>query len=107
VTFLHVVLGEMIPKSLALHSAERMTLALAPVLYVFGKIMSPFIYLMTAASRLLLRIFGIQPARADQGHSEEELKIIMAQSFQSGEINQAELSYMQNIFAFDERSAKD
>ncbi len=107
VTFLHVVLGEMIPKSLALHSAERMTLALAPVLYVFGKIMAPFIYLMTAASRLLLRIFGIQPAKAEQGHSEEELKIIMAQSFQSGEINQAELSYMQNIFAFDERSAKD
>ncbi|WP_203332020.1 hemolysin family protein [Planococcus beigongshangi] len=106
-TFFHVVIGEMMPKSLALHSAERMALTLAPVLYVFGKITSPFIYLMTAASSLLLRIFGLQPAKADQGHSEEELKIIMAQSFQSGEINQTELSYMQNIFAFDERSAKD
>lgn len=107
VTFLHVVIGEMTPKSLALHSAERMTLALAPILYVFGKIMAPFIFVMTGASRLLLRIFGIQPAQTEQGHSEEELKIIMAQSFQSGEINQTELSYMQNIFAFDERSAKD
>ncbi|WP_084246750.1 hemolysin family protein [Planomicrobium okeanokoites] len=107
VTFLHVVIGEMTPKSLALHSAERMTLALAPILYVFGKIIAPFIFVMTGASRLLLRIFGIQPAQAEQGHSEEELKIIMAQSFQSGEINQTELSYMQNIFAFDERSAKD
>lgn len=107
VTFLHVVFGEMTPKSLALHSAESMTLALAPLLYAFGKIMSPFIYVMTGASKLLLRIFGIQPAMAEQGHSEEELKIIMAQSFQSGEINQTELSYMQNIFAFDERSAKD
>lgn len=107
VTFLHVVIGEMTPKSLALHSAERMTLALSPVLYVFGTIMSPFIYIMTGTSRLLLRLFGVQPAKAEQGHSEEELKIIMAQSFQSGEINQTELSYMQNIFAFDERSAKD
>lgn len=107
VTFLHVVIGEMTPKSLALHSAESMTLTLAPVLYVFGKTMAPFIYVMTGASRLLLRIFGIQPSNAEQGHSEEELKIIMAQSFQSGEINQTELSYMQNIFAFDERSAKD
>lgn len=107
VTFLHVVIGEMTPKSLALHSAERMTLTLAPVLYAFGKVMAPFIFVMTAASRLLLRIFGVQPAQAEQGHSEEELKIIMAQSFQSGEINQTELSYMQNIFAFDERSAKD
>lgn len=107
VTFLHVVFGEMTPKSLALHSAERMTLALSPLLYVFGTLMSPFIYIMTGASRLLLRLFGVQPAKAEQGHSEEELKIIMAQSFQSGEINQTELSYMQNIFAFDERSAKD
>lgn len=107
VTFLHVVIGEMTPKSLALHSAERMTLTLSPVLYVFGTIMSPFIYIMTGASRLLLRLFGVQPAKVEQGHSEEELKIIMAQSFQSGEINQTELSYMQNIFAFDERSAKD
>ncbi|WP_422124147.1 hemolysin family protein [Planococcus sp. X10-3] len=107
VTFLHVVIGEMTPKSLALHSAERMTLALSPVLYVFGRIMAPFIFIMTGTSRLLLRIFGVQPSIAEQGHSEEELKIIMAQSFQSGEINQAELSYMQNIFAFDERSTKD
>lgn len=107
VTFLHVVVGEMAPKSLALQFAERMTLSLSPVLYAFGKIMAPFIFIMNGSARLLLRIFGVQPGKEDQAHSEEELKIIMAQSFQSGEINQTELSYMQNIFAFDERSAKD
>ncbi len=107
VTFLHVVIGELAPKSLALQFAERMTLILAPALYVFGKIMYPFIFVLNGSARLLLRMFGVEPAGEQQAHSEEELKIIMAQSFQSGEINQTELSYMQNIFAFDERSAKD
>ena len=107
VTFLHVVVGEMAPKSLALQFAERMTLLLAPPLYWFGKIMAPFIFVLNGSARVFLRIFGVQPIKDEQAHSEEELKIIMAQSFQSGEINQTELSYMQNIFAFDERSAKD
>ncbi|ETP70796.1 transporter associated domain protein [Planococcus glaciei] len=107
VTFLHVVVGEMAPKSLALQFAERMTLLLAPPLYWFGKIMAPFIFLLNGSARVFLRVFGVQPIKDEQAHSEEELKIIMAQSFQSGEINQTELSYMQNIFAFDERSAKD
>lgn len=107
VTFLHVVVGEMAPKSLALQFAERMTLLLTPPLYWFGKIMSPFIFLLNGSARVFLRIFGVQPASEEQAHSEDELKIIMAQSFQSGEINQTELSFMQNIFAFDERSAKD
>lgn len=107
ITFLHVVVGEMAPKSLALQFAERMTLFLSPMLYWFGKIMAPFIFLLNGSARVLLRIFGVQPSKEEHAHSEEELKIIMAQSFQSGEINQTELSYMQNIFAFDERSAKD
>ncbi|EIM07504.1 hypothetical protein A1A1_04822 [Planococcus antarcticus DSM 14505] len=107
VTFLHVVFGEMAPKTLALQFAEKMTLLLCPFLYWFGKIMYPFIFILNGSARILLRIFGVEPAKEEQAHSEEELKIIMAQSFQSGEINQTELSYMQNIFAFDERSAKD
>lgn len=107
VTFLHVVVGEMAPKTLALQFAERMTLLLAPPLYWFGKIMAPFIFTLNGSARIFLRIFGVEPAKEQQAHSEEELKIIMAQSFQSGEINQTELAYMQNIFAFDERSAKD
>ena len=107
VTFLHVVVGEMAPKSLALQFAERMTMLLAPPLYWFGKIMAPFIFTLNGSARVFLRIFGVEPAKEQQAHSEEELKIIMAQSFQSGEINQTELAYMQNIFAFDERSAKD
>ncbi|MFE6169919.1 hemolysin family protein [Viridibacillus arvi] len=106
-TLLHVVLGELAPKTLAIQYAERLTLMLAPSLVTFGKIFFPLIWFMNGTSRALLRLFGVKPASHEQAHSEEELQIIMTQSFQSGEINQTELTYMQNIFAFDERVAKD
>ncbi|WP_017727657.1 hemolysin family protein [Halalkalibacterium ligniniphilum] len=107
VTFLHVVVGELAPKSLAIQFAEQMTLLLARPLYWFGKVMYPLILTLNGSARVLLRLFGVQPAGHEQAHSEEELKIIMTQSFNSGEINQTELSYMENIFTFDERVAKD
>jgi CBS domain containing-hemolysin-like protein len=107
VTFLHVVVGELAPKTLAIQFAEKMTLMLARPLYWFGKLMYPLIWTLNGSARLLLRAFGVQPAGHEQAHSEEELKIIMTESFQSGEINQTELSYMQNIFAFHDRVAKD
>ncbi|WP_028559747.1 hemolysin family protein [Paenibacillus pinihumi] len=106
-TFLHVVLGELAPKTLAIQYAERVTLLLAGPLVAFGKLLFPLIWALNGSARIFLRLFGVKPAGHEQAHSEEELKIIMAQSFKSGEINQTELSYMQNIFAFDERVAKD
>ncbi|MDJ1088988.1 hemolysin family protein [Macrococcus caseolyticus] len=107
VTFIHVVIGELAPKSLAIQYAERMTLAFARPLYFFGIVMKPLIFAMNGTARLILRIFGVQPADHEQAMSEEELKIIMTQSYQGGEINHTELAYMQNIFSFDERLAKD
>ncbi|MGG0889400.1 hemolysin family protein [Cytobacillus horneckiae] len=107
VTYLHVVVGEMAPKTLAIQFSEKMTLLLAGPLYWFGKIMYPLIQTLNGASRVLLRMFGVQPAGHEQAYSEEELKIIMAQSFQGGAIDQTELKYLENVFSFDERVAKD
>ena len=107
VTFLHVVIGEMAPKTLAIQYAEKMTLLLAPSLYWFGKIMKPFIWALNGSAAVLLRGFGVKPAGHEQAYSEEELKIIMAQSYEGGALNQTELSYMENVFTFDERVAKD
>ncbi|XKE94597.1 hemolysin family protein [Metaplanococcus flavidus] len=106
VTYLHVVVGEMAPKTLAIEFAEKMSLLLAPPLYWFGKIMKPFIWTLNGAARVLLRTFGVQPGH-EQAYSEDELKIVMAQSFEGGAINETELSYMENVFTFDERAAKE
>lgn len=106
VTYLHVVVGEMTPKTLAIEFAEKMSLMLAPPLYWFGKVMKPFIWTLNGAARLLLRTFGVQPGY-EQAYSEDELKIVMAQSFEEGALNETELTYMENVFTFDERAAKE
>nr|WP_308937091.1 hypothetical protein [Cytobacillus oceanisediminis] len=59
------------------------------------------------AAQFLLRRLGVKPAGHDTVHSEEELKLIVTQSYESGEINQTELDYLKNIFAFDDRILKD
>lgn len=107
VTFLHVVFGELAPKTLAIQYAEKMTLLLAPPLYWFGKIMNPFIYVLNGSAQLLLKLVGVKPAGHDDVFSEEELKLIVTQSYEGGEINQTELAYLENIFAFDERHLQD
>ncbi|OCS92523.1 hemolysin family protein [Caryophanon latum] len=107
VTFLHVVLGELAPKTLAIQYSEKMTLLLAPPLYWFGMITRPFIRALNGSARLLLKLFGVKPAGHDTVFSEDELKLIVTQSYEGGEINQTELAYLENIFAFDERSLSE
>ncbi|MFL0377745.1 hemolysin family protein [Paenibacillus amylolyticus] len=107
VTFLHVVIGEMAPKTLAIQFSEKLTLMLSPSLYWFGKIMYPFIWALNGTSRVLLRGFGVKPAKHDQAYSEDEIKIIMNQSYEGDEDNKTKLSYLENVFVFDERDAKD
>ncbi|ATP39546.1 transporter associated domain protein [Solibacillus sp. R5-41] len=107
VTFLHVVLGELMPKTLAIQYADKMTLLLAPPLYWFGQVSKPFIAVLNGSAQLLLKGFGVKPAGHDEVYSEEELKLIVTQSYEGGEINQTELAYLENIFAFDSRQLKD
>ncbi|CEH31244.1 hypothetical protein AM501_10970 [Aneurinibacillus migulanus] len=108
ITFLHVVLGELAPKTLAIQKAEAISLGLARPLILFYKIMYPFIWLLNGSAGLFIRMFGMKPANEhEHAHSEEELRLILAQSLESGEINPTEFTYMNNIFKFDERVARE
>ncbi len=107
VTFLHVVFGELAPKTLAIQYSERVTLMLVAPLYWFGKITNPIIRFLNGSSRVFLRWFGVKPAGHETVYSEEELQLIVTQSYKGGEINETELSYLQNIFSFEDRVLKD
>ncbi|MCM3745745.1 hemolysin family protein [Paenibacillus pasadenensis] len=107
ITFLHVVIGELAPKTLAIQFSEKMTLLLAPPLYGFGKAMNPVIFVLNHSARILLRLFGVKPSGHETVYSEEELKLIVDQSYKSGEINQTELEYLKNIFDFEDRILKE
>ncbi|MFS0784314.1 hemolysin family protein [Bacillus sp. 1P06AnD] len=108
VTFLHVVIGELAPKTIAIQKAETITLLFATPIMWFYKIMFPFIWLLNGSARMLVGIFGFKPATEHEAsHSEEELRMILSDSYNSGEINQTELTYVNNIFEFDNRIAKE
>jgi CBS domain containing-hemolysin-like protein len=108
VTFLHVVVGELAPKTVAIQKAEAVTLLFARPIILFYRIMYPVIWFLNGSARLLVGLFGLKQASEHElAHSEEELRIILSESFKSGEINKNELKYMNNIFEFDERSAKE
>lgn len=108
VTFLHVVVGELAPKTVAIQKAETITLLFSPPIILFYKIMYPAIWLLNGSARVLVGVFGIKPASEHEiAHSEEELRILLSESYESGEINKNELKYVNNIFEFDERVAKE
>ncbi|WP_369903236.1 hemolysin family protein [Bacillus manliponensis] len=107
-TYLHVVVGELAPKTLAIQKAEKVTLLLAGPLMLFYKIMYPFIWLLNGSARMITGLFGLKPASEHEAvHSEEELRLILSESYENGEINQAEYKYVNNIFEFDNRIAKE
>ncbi|MCR2821585.1 hemolysin family protein [Lederbergia panacisoli] len=108
ITFLHVVVGELAPKTVAIQKAEMITLLFARPITWFYKIMFPFIWLLNGSARLMVKMFGLQPVKEhEESHTEEELRIILSDSYKSGEINQTELTYVNNIFKFDNRIAKE
>lgn len=108
ITFLHVVVGELAPKTLAIQKAEWITLTVSRPLILFYKVMYPFIWILNGSARVISGIFGLKPVSENEiAHTEEELRIILSESYKNGEINQSEFKYVNKIFDFDNRIAKE
>lgn len=108
ITFLHVVLGELAPKTVAIQKAEWVSLLTARPLIFFYRVMFPFIWFLNGSAALFIRFIGLRRANEhEEAHSEEELRIILSESFERGEINQTEYGYVNRIFEFDELLARE
>ena len=78
ITLLHVVLGELVPKSLAIQNTETYALVIAKPLYVFKHIFSPFIWVFDKVTAGILHLMGVQQSNEnDDAHSEEEIKLML------------------------------
>ncbi|HKD03683.1 MAG TPA: hemolysin family protein, partial [Terriglobales bacterium] len=86
ITCLHVILGELVPKSLALQRAEQVALAVAAPMDVFLTVTRPLLYVMSRAAGSVLRVFGSHRIRQGTVHSPDELKLIVTASRQFGQI---------------------
>lgn len=102
-TFAHVVVGEMVPKTLALQYAERTALSIARVMRIIQFIFYPAVLVLNTIGNLLLRLFGIPLAAPGRTYSAEELELLVTESHVGGLVTDNEHQLVQNIFDFSER----
>ncbi|MNC17286.1 Magnesium and cobalt efflux protein CorC [compost metagenome] len=108
ITVLHIVLGELAPKTIAVNKAEAVLLLTSGAMNVFYQIMYPFIWIVNGLARGLLRIFRLSPAsELATAHTEEEIRIIMQESNKSGLIDNTEMTLVDNIFEFADTMARE
>lgn len=108
ITFLHIVFGELAPKSLAIQKAEATSLWTAAPLMVFYRISYPLIWLLNGAANFFIRRLGFEPPTENESaHTEEEIRLLVNQSHKSGHIDQTEMALVDNVFDFSERLARE
>jgi CBS domain containing-hemolysin-like protein len=105
ITIGHIVFGELAPKIIAIRNPLNTSIALSIPLRVFYVLFSPFIWFINKFSTLILNLLGIKAAASDS-HTEEELRIILTESEESGAIKRSENELIQNVFDFDDRVVK-
>ncbi len=108
ITGFHIVLGELVPKSMAIISAEKMAMLTAMPLITFYKITYPIIWLFNQSTNLILKVFGIkQGEEHESAHTDEEIKLLVEESYKHGLIDKTELTLVDNIFDFSEKSVRE
>ncbi len=108
VTFLVILLGELLPKAIALRYTERTALAVGMPTVIVSKIFRPFVWLLNTSATIILRLFRLQlPNDAQMGHTVEELKMLVSASTESGELEQHEEKMLHNVFEFEERLVRE
>jgi putative hemolysin len=107
-TFFHVVLGELVPKGVALGHSERTALAVSAPVRAFFAIARPLIWVLQRSTEVVLRALGLQPpGAADDVLSEAELRMLVSRSTQHGEIEQQEQEMLYKVFDFADKEASD
>jgi putative hemolysin len=104
ITYLSIVLGELFPKRLGLTFPEPIAMALSQPIAFISAMTSPFVWLLTSTNNLLLRVLGIKPT-LDSAISEEEIKSIVRESAQGGEIQDIEQDIVERVFELGDRRA--
>ena len=108
ITFLHVVFGELAPKSISIQKAEKTVLVLARPMRLAYLLWYPVVVILNGISNAFLRLIGIRPAsEAEQSHSPEELRMLIMESSKGGKLDASGGRMLDNIFSFYHRTAKD
>jgi CBS domain containing-hemolysin-like protein len=106
-TYFHIVVGEMVPKSLALQKAERMALTVTPIMQTITTLIYPFVVILNGVGNRILKVFGIrrQAETPEQYYTPEELQLIVQESEELGAIRAESGQMLQELFEFGDLSA--
>ena len=107
ITFFHVILGEIVPKNIALFKPVETSMALAYFLVSLHKLFKGPVWVLNTCSNLCLRIIGVDPDESGIIHTEDELKLIISTFHEVGVLEEEEEQLLQNVFEFNDTVAKD
>src|SRR5512133_681668 len=107
-TYFHVVIGELVPKGIALAHAESTALAVAGPVRAFFTLFNPLVWVLQRSTEVVLRLFGLEPPGAEgEVHSEAELKMLVSSATEHGEIEEQEQEMLYKVFDFADKEVAD
>lgn len=106
-TYMHVVIGEVVPKNIGIETADRLAVLVAPILLFLAKLASPIVRVIEGSAEKISRLLGLKGEIEGGGHSVEELKFIISSSRKEGEIERFEESAMQRLLELENYGARD
>ena len=106
ITFLHITAGEQVPKIIAIQKHQSTSFAISVPLAVFYKVFRPFIWVLNTASNLMLRSVGIKPVPEHGAATESELRLLLFETSQSGDVSLNERLMMENVLDLEEKTAR-
>lgn len=108
ITGCHIVFGELVPKSLAIISSEKIALSTAFPLILFYKVTYPVMWIFNHSTNWILKIFGLsQVDEHESVHTDEEIKLLIEESYKHGLVDKTELTLVDNIFDFSDKTVKE
>jgi putative hemolysin len=103
VTYLTLIIGELVPKRLALNNPEQVASVVATPMQMFAKVASPVVYLLSASTDLVVRLLGIRPSTAPEV-TEEEIRVLIEQGTEAGTFEEAEQDMVERVFRLGDRA---
>jgi CBS domain containing-hemolysin-like protein len=107
ITYVHVILGEVLPKNLSIERADQLATILAPALLLFYRISAPFVVVIERSAAILSRALGVRSHRRGGGHSAEELRLIVSSIRGSGHLPQAQEEMIHSVLDLEELQVRE
>jgi CBS domain containing-hemolysin-like protein len=106
-SYFQIVLAELVPRSIALHSAERIALRVVPLMNALSRLFTPFIWLLKTSSRFVVRLLGVKSTGGERPHSIAELQMLVAASERGGLIESEQRDMLDAVFTFGDTTVRE